>query len=81
MGLFSSKDTGGKAERPIVLESRGGKVEIGATDSRGRYQITVSDKRTGQVELRLTGTGDRHSDAQAFAAEYAKDGGTLRRRP
>jgi len=75
------KSTGGKAERPIVMTSPGGKVEIGATDSRGRYSITVSDKRTGKVELRLTGTGDRHRDAQAFAAEVAKDGGTLRRQP
>jgi hypothetical protein len=80
MGIFS-KNTGGKAERPIVLESPGGSVEIGASDSRGRYQITVSDKHSGKVELRLTGTGDRHRDAQAFAAEVAKDGGTLRRRP
>ena len=35
----------------------------------------------GKVELGLTGTGDRHRDAQAFAAEVAKDGGTLRRQP
>lgn len=75
------KSSGGKAERPIVMTSAGGRVEIGATDSRGRYQITVSDKRTGKVELRLTGTGDRHRDAEAFKAEVERDGGTLRRQP
>jgi hypothetical protein len=80
MGMFS-KGTGGKAERPIVLESRGGRVEIGASDSRGRYQITVTDKHSGKVEWRKTADGDRHRDAQAFAAEYAKDGGQLRRQP
>ncbi len=81
MGMFSSKSTGGKAQRPIVLESPGGRVEIGASDSRGRYQITVTDKRTGEVGLRRTADGDRYKDAQAFAAEYATDGGTLRRQP
>lgn len=79
--MFSKNTGGGKAERPIVLESSGGRVEIGASDSRGRYSITVTDKRSGKVELRRTADGDRHADARAFIAEYGADGGTLRRRP
>lgn len=76
-----SKSTGGRAERPIVLKSPGGQVEISATDSRGRYSITVTDKRSGKVELRLSADGDRYADARAISAEYAEGGGQLRRQP
>lgn len=78
---MSSKSTGGRAERPIVLKSPGGQVEISASDSRGRYSITVTDRRSGQVELRLSADGDRYADARAITAEYANDGGALRRQP
>jgi hypothetical protein len=81
MGMFGNSASGSsKAERPIVLKSPGGRVEIGASDSRGRYSITVTDN-SGNVELRRTADGDRYADARAFVAEYASDGGTLRRQP
>lgn len=79
--MASKSASGGRAERPIVLKSTGGRVEISASDSRGRYSITVTDKHSGKVELRLSADGDRYADARAISAEYGSDGGTLRRHP
>lgn len=79
--MTSKSARGGSAERPIVLKSPGGQVEISASDSRGRYSITVTDRRSGKVELRLSADGDRYADARAISAEYGSDGGALRRQP
>lgn len=79
--MFSKSESGdAKAARPIVLKSPGGQVELGTPDSRGRYTVTVSDKR-GNVELRQTVDYDRYRYANEIADQYAADGGHLRRQP
>jgi hypothetical protein len=81
MGLFGNSASGDrKAERPIVLDSGHGQVEFGAPDSRGRYTVTVTDRR-GNVVSREAREGDRYEAAQRIEAEHAASGGRLRRRP
>ncbi len=79
--MFGNSASGGsKAERPIVLKSPGGRVEIGSPDSRGRCTVTVSDN-DGKVELRQTVNYDRFQYAREITDLYNADGGTLRRQP
>ena len=81
MGMFGNSAGGsGKAERPIVLKSQNGQVELGAPDSRGRYTVKVTDNH-GNVEYHKTVNHDRYQFAQDIAREYGAEGGTLRRRP
>lgn len=81
MGMFGNSASGNsKAERPIVMKTSNGTVELGAPDSHGRYTVTVTDNH-GHTEYRKTVDHDRYQFAQDITRECAADGRTLRRQP